>query len=353
MRDAAGELADGFHLLRLAQRGLGRLARFVFGLKFARSFAHALFERVREGQQIERRAFALRDVGVDADDPDRALPIVVEDDVARLHPFDLAAIGFDDAELDRGLAGFRRESMIEQIDDARPVFAMNRREPGFIPPIERAEPIEREEIRRQAHRLRLNLPFEEPHLSRRLGEIQHFLVLTEQGRTGLIGQNFVRRADHPDHPSVHIAPRAFPALITSTAEIPLEGQRLATVHRGLVGQSCEMRRVRRHHVFVAAADERIRVRDPHHRGRRRVREQKRAVGILDEERIRAVRRDGIEQSLDIAMLHAFRGRLLALIRHDASTHPPRMCLASVIALSLPKTVCRGRWLKPHELVMMV
>ena len=30
-----------------------------------------------------------------------------------------------------------------------------------------------------------------------------------------------------------------------------------------------------------------------------------------------------------------------------------MRLASVIAFSLPKATCRGRWLKPHELVTMV
>ncbi len=61
VRDAAGELADGFHLLRLAQRLLGPLARLVLRLQLARALLDGLFQRFGEGAKL-RRCARLRSV---------------------------------------------------------------------------------------------------------------------------------------------------------------------------------------------------------------------------------------------------------------------------------------------------
>ena len=69
VRDAAGELADGFHLLRLPKRLLRLLARFVLGFKLPRALPDRLLQGLGEGAQLHQRPLAFRHVDVDADDP--------------------------------------------------------------------------------------------------------------------------------------------------------------------------------------------------------------------------------------------------------------------------------------------
>ena len=50
----------------------------------------------------------------------------------------------------------------------------------------------------------------------------------------------------------------------------------------------------------------------------------------------------------------FVSRSLSCMQPVALSHSPlRMALASLIARSLPSAICLGRWLNPHELVMIV
>ena len=54
VRDAAGELADGLHLLRLPQRLLGLPAGLVLGFQLAGALLDRLFQRFGEGAQLRR-----------------------------------------------------------------------------------------------------------------------------------------------------------------------------------------------------------------------------------------------------------------------------------------------------------
>ena len=71
MGDAAGELADGFHFLRLAEQFLGFLASLVFRLQLPRALLDGFFQGFGEVAQLDQFALALRDVDADADDADR------------------------------------------------------------------------------------------------------------------------------------------------------------------------------------------------------------------------------------------------------------------------------------------
>ena len=108
VRHAAGELAHGLHLLRLAQLLLGLAARLMLGFELHGPRMHRLFEGLGEGAKLGRRAFALGDVGGDADDPAGAALLVVEDQPPGLDPAQLAVARPHNSELAFELGGPRR-----------------------------------------------------------------------------------------------------------------------------------------------------------------------------------------------------------------------------------------------------
>jgi hypothetical protein len=87
VRDAAGELADRLHLLRLAQQLLGLSARIVLRLELARALLDAILQCLGEGAQLGQCPLSVRNVDIDSDHADGTALGVVDDDAARLHPF--------------------------------------------------------------------------------------------------------------------------------------------------------------------------------------------------------------------------------------------------------------------------
>ena len=156
VRDAAGELPDGFHLLRLAQQIPRRLpAGLVLGLQFARALLDRLFQRLGEGAQLGERALAFGHIDADADHADGRPSRVVEDESARLDPSQFAVARAHDAKFGLQIARARRERVVRSMS-TQPwqVFPKDALEPGLIAAVEIRQAVDREELRRQAHRAR-------------------------------------------------------------------------------------------------------------------------------------------------------------------------------------------------------
>ena len=177
--DAAGELTDDFHLLRLAEQFLRLHAGFVLGFQLARALPDAFFQGLGESAQLRAGALSFGHVDVDADHAHRTPLGVVEHDAARLHP-NQGAVRLDDAELGLHLARLRGERVLHQIDDAGLVLAIDAVEPALIASVELDEAVERDEFRREPHRPGLHLPLEDAEASRLLGEVQQFVAFPEE-----------------------------------------------------------------------------------------------------------------------------------------------------------------------------
>ena len=176
MRHAAGELADRLHLLRLTQRLFRLLARFVLRLQFARTVPDRFLKLFGEGAHLHQGALALGHVHCDADHADGTLAIVVEDEAARLHPFQRLVGHADDAEFDLQIARLCRKGAIQHIGNPRLVFAEDAVEPAFVAPVEIGDAIKRQEFGRKPHDPRLHLPLENANAPRLLGEGEKFVA---------------------------------------------------------------------------------------------------------------------------------------------------------------------------------
>ena len=141
MRDAAGELSDGFHLVRLPERILGALTRLVLRLQFARALLDGFFQRLRETAQLGYGALAFGHIDADPNDADRPLR-VVEDDSARLDPSQLSVARAHDAKLGVQIARARCKCGFRDIEEPRQVFAIDALEPRLIAAVEIRQPID-------------------------------------------------------------------------------------------------------------------------------------------------------------------------------------------------------------------
>ena len=136
VRDAAGELADRFHLLRLAERFLGPLAGFVFGFELPRALLDRGFERLGEFAQLDQLALAVGDVDADADDADRLSGRVVEWQAPGVDPAHLVVARPDDPELELELARLVAKRRCDDIAQPHLVFAIDRGDPAVVAAVE-------------------------------------------------------------------------------------------------------------------------------------------------------------------------------------------------------------------------
>jgi hypothetical protein len=104
---------------------------------------------------------------------------VVEGDVARLHPFQFAVVGADDAEFGLDLPLLRGERGLELVGDAQHVFAEDGLEPRVVTLVEIGQAVQRQELGRKAHHAGRYLPFEYADAPRFLRELEELFGLAQ------------------------------------------------------------------------------------------------------------------------------------------------------------------------------
>ena len=124
MGDAAGELTDGFHFLRLPERFLDLLVSLVFRFQRPRAFPDGLFEAFGEVAKLDQLALARRDVDADADDSDWLSCFVVEWQAPRMDPAQLVVAWANDAKFELEFPHLRFESRCDRIAESGHVLAV-------------------------------------------------------------------------------------------------------------------------------------------------------------------------------------------------------------------------------------
>ena len=84
---------------------------------------------------------------MDPEDAHRAAIGVVEHDAACLHPGQAALTRLDDPEFELHLARLCGKRIVEKIDDAGQVLAIDACEPALVASVELIQTVEREEFR--------------------------------------------------------------------------------------------------------------------------------------------------------------------------------------------------------------
>jgi len=191
MRHAAGELADRFHFLRLAQRLFGALARLVLGLEFAaarlefaRTVADRNLERLGEIAQFDQFALAVGNVDTDADDPNWVARFIIGRQPPGVNPAQLTVVSPNNAKIEFKLTLLCGKSRFDRMTQTDRVFTVNGRDPGVVTTVEFGKPVHLPCGRRQAHGAALDVPVDYADAADLFGESQKLGAFTEYG--GLI-----------------------------------------------------------------------------------------------------------------------------------------------------------------------
>jgi hypothetical protein len=172
MRDAAGELADGLHLLRLTEQFFGFFSSFVLGFQFNRAFADGFFQGLGKCPLFLLGALAVGHVNADADNPSRLAIGVVKHQPACLDPAQRAIAGPYDAEIQFEFARLRRNCGLDDTAQARDIVAVNGRDPAVVTSVEIRKPVHRQRCGGKTHGAVRHLPIDHADAADLLGETQ-------------------------------------------------------------------------------------------------------------------------------------------------------------------------------------